>query len=145
MNDSLHIVCPHCHKTNRLPSTRIAERPQCGACQQLLFSGKPIALEQTPFEQHLKNNDIPILVDFWAPWCGPCKIMGPYFEAATTLLEPKIRLIKIDTESQQTLAARYMIQSIPTLMLFLHGKEIAKSSGVMKTQDIVRWVHQHIR
>ncbi|AHE66639.1 thioredoxin TrxC [Legionella oakridgensis] len=144
MNDPIHIVCPHCHTTNRLPSMRLIEHPKCGKCQKWLFDGKPVALDHALFEHHLQNNDIPLLVDFWAEWCGPCKVMAPYFESAARLLEPKIRLVKINTEIQQVLASRYRIQSIPTLMLTVHGKEIARSSGVMGTQDIVRWVNQHL-
>ncbi|HAT1880064.1 TPA: thioredoxin TrxC [Legionella pneumophila] len=143
MSDSIHIVCPHCHTTNRLFSSRLAEHPKCGKCQKSLFEGNPVALNAAQFDLHLKKNDIPLLVDFWAPWCGPCKMMAPYFEAAATLLEPEVRLVKINTESEQALAARYQIQSIPTLMLFSHGKEHARYSGVMSAQDIVRWVKQN--
>ncbi|WP_019216040.1 thioredoxin TrxC [Legionella tunisiensis] len=144
MNDIMHIICPHCHTTNRLLSTRLTEHPKCGKCQKLLFDGKPIPLDQTLFERYINNNDIPILVDFWAEWCGPCKIMAPHFESAANLLEPNIRLIKVNTEIQQALAARYTIQSIPTLMILFHGKEVARSAGVMSTQDIVRWAKQYL-
>ncbi|MDP3268617.1 MAG: thioredoxin TrxC [Legionella sp.] len=143
MNDSIHIVCTRCHTTNRLLSSRLVEHPKCGKCQNALFDGKPIACDTRQFDLHLKNNDIPLLVDFWAEWCGPCKIMTPYFEAAAKLLEPQVRLVKINTELQQVLASRYNIQSIPTLILFSHGKESARHSGVMSTQDIVRWVKQY--
>ena len=143
MNDSIHIVCPHCHITNRLLATRLVEKPKCGKCQKALFDGKPVALDAAQFDLHLKKNDIPLLVDFWAEWCGPCKMMAPYFEAAAKLLEPEVRFVKINTESQQALATRYQIQSIPTLMLFSHGAEHARHSGVMNTQDIVRWAKQY--
>lgn len=143
MNDSIHIVCPHCHITNRLLATRLVEKPKCGKCQKALFDGKPVALDATQFDLHLKKNDIPLLVDFWAEWCGPCKMMAPYFEAAAKLLEPKVRFVKINTESQQALAARYQIQSIPTLMFFSHGTEHARHSGVMNAQDIVLWAKQY--
>ncbi|KTD53014.1 thioredoxin TrxC [Legionella quateirensis] len=143
MSDSIHVVCPHCHTTNRLFSTRLAENPKCGKCQKALFGGKPVALDAAQFDLHLQKNDIPLLVDFWAEWCGPCKMMAPYFEAAAKLLEPGVRFIKINTESQQALAARYQIQSIPTLMIFSHGQEQARHSGVMSAQDIVRWVKQY--
>ena len=144
MTDSIHIVCPHCHTTNRLLSTRLVEHPKCGKCQRALFDGKPVALDTALFDLHLNKNDIPLLVDFWAEWCGPCKMMAPYFEAAAKLLEPEVRFIKINTESQQALAARYQIQSIPTLMLFAHGKEHARHSGVMSAQDIARWVKPYL-
>ena len=143
MSDSIHIVCPHCHTTNRLFSTRLIEHPKCGKCQKSLFDGKPVALDAAQFDLHLKKNGIPLLVDFWAEWCGPCKMMAPYFESAAKLLEPGVRFIKINTESQQALAARYQIQSIPTLMIFSHGKELARHSGVMSAQDIVRWVKHY--
>lgn len=143
MNDSMYIVCPHCDTTNRLLAKRLVEHPKCGKCQKALFTGKPMALDAARFDRHLKHNDIPLLVDFWADWCGPCKMMAPYFEAATKLLEPKVRVIKIDTQLQQALAARYAIQSIPTLMVFSHGKERARHSGVMSAQEIVRWTLQY--
>lgn len=144
MNDSIHIVCPHCHTTNRLLSTRLVENPKCGKCQKALFDGKPVSLDAARFELHLKRNDVPLLVDFWAQWCGPCKMMAPYFEAAAKLLEPEVRFVKVNTESEQALATQYQIQSIPTLMLFSHGKEHARHSGVMSTQDIVRWFKQYL-
>ncbi len=143
MNDSIHIVCPRCHTTNRLLSTRLVEGPKCGKCQTILFDGKPVGLDEAQFDLHLKKNDIPLLVDFWAEWCGLCKMMAPFFEAAAKLLEPQVRFVKINTESQQVLGTRYQIQSIPTLILFSHGKEKARHSGVMSTQDMVRWVKQY--
>ena len=145
MNDTTHIVCPHCHTINRLPITRLTEHPNCGKCQKALFNGKPILLNQTLFERHINHNDIPVLVDFWAEWCGPCKMMAPFFESAAALLEPRARLIKVNIETEQDLAARYAIQSIPTLVLFLHGKELARNSGAMGTQEIVRWVTQKLK
>lgn len=144
MSDSIHIVCPHCHITNRMLSTRLVERPKCGKCQTALFDGKPVALNARQFDLHLKKNDIPLLVDFWAEWCGPCKMMAPYFEASAKQLEPKVRLVKINTELEQVLASRYNIQSIPTLILFSQGKENARHSGVMSSQDMVRWVNQYL-
>ncbi len=144
MSDAMHIVCPHCNTINQLPSTRLTENPNCGKCQKALFDGKPVQLDQTLFERYINRNDIPVLVDFWAQWCGPCKMMAPHFESATGILEPRVRLVKVNTETEQTLAARYTIQSIPTLMLFFHGKEVIRTAGAMGTQDIVRWVNQHL-
>ncbi|MBL7480786.1 thioredoxin TrxC [Legionella bononiensis] len=144
MNDSIHIVCPHCHTTNRLLATRLVESPKCGKCQTALFDGKPVGVDTEHFDLHLIKNDIPLLVDFWAEWCGPCKMMAPYFEAAAKILEPRVRFIKVNTEFQHVLSTRYQIQSIPTLILFSHGKEKARHSGVISTQDMVRWVKQYL-
>lgn len=144
MSDAMHIVCPHCHTINRLPAIRLTEHPNCGKCQKALFDGKPIILNRTLFERHINYNDVPVLVDFWAEWCGPCKMMAPQFESAAGLLEPKVRLAKVNTEAEQVLAAHYTIKSIPTLMLFFHGKEVVRNAGVMGAQDMIRWVNQHL-
>ena len=140
---SLHIVCPHCHATNRVPQERLGASPKCGACHLALFTAQPVELTESDFNRHISHNDIPMLVDFWAPWCGPCKIMTPIFAKAATILEPKIRLIKINTEEQQGLAARYNIRSIPTLALFSGGQEKARQAGAMSEQDLVRWAQAH--
>ncbi len=144
MSDTMYIVCPHCNTTNRLLATRLIEHPNCGKCQKALFYGKPITLNQALFERHINHNDIPVLVDFWAQWCGPCKIMAPHFESAAAFLEPKVRLVKVNIETEPALASRYSIQSIPTLLLFHHGKEIAKSAGAMGTQELIKWVNQNL-
>ncbi len=135
----VHIVCPHCHATNRVPADRLNASPKCGACHQALFVAHPIELNETSFSRHIANNDIPLMVDFWAPWCGPCRMMAPAFTKAAAILEPDIRLAKVNTEEQQGLAARYAIRSIPTLIMFKNGREITRQSGAMSEQDLVRW------
>lgn len=135
----LHVVCPHCHTTNRIESDDLASGPDCGSCHQALFTGTPANLSATEFERHIARNQIPVLVDFWAPWCGPCRMMAPAFEQAARELEPRVRLAKVNTEEAQGLGARLNIRSIPTLALFAGGREIARQAGAMGAADIVRW------
>lgn len=140
----LHIVCPVCQTTNRIPAERLEQRPLCGKCKNALFSGQPLALTGAQFQLHISKNDIPVLIDFWADWCGPCKMMAPAYAQAATRLEPQVRVCKLDTEQEQAIAAHYQIRSIPTLALFKAGREVARQAGAMGANDIVRWVSSHL-
>jgi len=143
MSESLHLVCPHCQAVNQLPITRLSQQPNCGKCHQPIFRGKPLDLTAATFLNQIKKNGIPVLVDFWAPWCGPCKSMAPAFAQGGGALEPRVRLGKVNTDVEQGLGNQYGIRSIPTLVLFNGGKEVARQSGAMGLQDIVRWVNAH--
>jgi thioredoxin 2 len=140
MSDPVHVVCPHCAATNRLPRERLADGPVCGKCKQPLFAGQPVSLAADDFDRHVGKSDLPVVVDFWAEWCGPCKMMAPQFARAAKELEPSVRLAKLDTEAAQGIAARYGIRSIPTMIAFKGGREVARQSGAMDAASIVRWV-----
>jgi len=144
MSDNLHVVCPHCDAVNRLPAQRLGERPTCGQCRLALFTGQPLELTARNFDRHIGRGDLPVVVDFWAPWCGPCRSMAPAFARAAGELEPEVRLAKVDTESQQQLAARFNIRSIPTLTMFRSGREIARQSGAVDAATLRRWIRAHL-
>ncbi|UCC55829.1 MAG: thioredoxin TrxC [Gammaproteobacteria bacterium] len=143
MKDPLHIVCPACLAVNRIPEGKLAAKPKCGKCHQPVLDRHPVELNSGSFRQHIQRNDIPVVVDFWAPWCGPCKMMAPAFEEAAAQLAPDIRLAKLNTEVEQTISANLGIRSIPTMIIFRHGKEVARQAGAMGTADIVRWIRAH--
>lgn len=144
MSDSLHILCPGCAAVNRVPAARIGQGARCGKCHSALFEGKPLELDQAGFEKHLARSDLPLLVDFWAPWCGPCRMMAPWFAQAASVLEPDMRLVKINTEENQMLAGRLGIRSIPTLALFRGGREVARTAGAMDANSLVSWARQNL-
>lgn len=140
MPASVQVVCPHCHTTNRVPAARLGEAPVCGRCKAPLFAGEPVELDAAAFARHAGNSDLPLVVDFWAPWCGPCRSMAPHFAQAAARLEPEYRLAKVNTEEEQQLAAQFGIRSIPTLVVFQGGREIARTSGAMPAEALINWV-----
>lgn len=139
---SLHLVCPHCDAVNRVPAERLGQQPRCGQCRQALLPGEPVELTAGNFERHLERGELPLVVDFWAPWCGPCRMMAPAFAQAAAQLAPGVRLVKVNTEAEPQLAQRFGIRSVPTLAIFVGGREVARRSGAMDTGSLLRWVRQ---
>lgn len=141
---ALQLACPHCHAINRADAARLSHGPRCGKCKQALFTGVPLTLRAANFEAHATRSDLPLVVDFWAAWCGPCLAMAPAFAAAAARLEPAARLAKVDTEAEQQLAARFAIRSIPLLVIFRRGEEIARQAGAVPAATIVDWVRRSL-
>lgn len=145
MSDTLQTACPACGGLNRLPAARLGDAANCGRCHAPLFPGRVIDADASGFERHVTRGDLPVLVDFWAPWCGPCRMMAPAFEAAAKRLAPQFRLLKVNTEEEQALASRFAIRSIPTLILFQEGREVARMSGAMSEEQLVQWAQSQRR
>jgi thioredoxin 2 len=139
MDKVVHVVCPDCSGVNRVPAARLAGNPLCGTCHAALFQRRPVELTSVTFDSQIGRGDLPVIVDFWAPWCGPCKMMAPAFARAAGELEPRLRLAKVNTEAEPGLAARFGISGIPTLVAFRGGKEIARQSGAMEFAGLVSW------
>ena len=144
MSDKKHIVCPHCGATNRIPTARVQDKPRCGKCKNTLFTGHPIELNDQNFAKVISKSDIPVLVDFWAEWCGPCKMMAPAFSEASSKLEPRVILAKLNTEVAQQTAAQFGIRSIPSLILFKNGQELSRQAGAMNAPQIIQWVQSQL-
>jgi len=145
MNDPVRLACPHCMTLNRLPADRLGDGPNCGRCTWPLFARRPVDLDEAGFRAHGERSELPLLVDFWAPWCGPCKVMGPQFEQAAARLEPALRLGKVDTQAHPGLGSRFGIRSLPTLVLFSRGRELDRQSGALSAADIERWARARLQ
>jgi len=143
MSDSVHVVCPHCDTTNRIARERLGAGAVCGQCKQALFTGHPIELDAKRFDRHVAAEGLPLVVDFWAPWCGPCRSMAPAFENAAAELSPDVRLAKLNSDDAPDVAARFGIRGIPTLIAFRNGREVARQSGAMQLPALLSWIRAH--
>lgn len=139
----MHLVCPTCLAKNRVPDERLHDAPSCGKCGTSLMAAEPITLDDASFARFTEGTDLPVIVDFWAEWCGPCKMMGPQFTAAASQL-PQVRFAKVDTEASPQTSVRHRIRSIPTMVLFRQEQEIARTSGAMAAADIGRWLQSQL-
>jgi len=145
LTESVHVVCPHCAAVNKAPVARLREGPRCAGCKRALFVGKPVSLGTASFDRHVTRTDLPLVIDFWAPWCGPCHAMAPVLENAARRLEPNVRFAKLDTEAEPAIAARFGIRSIPTLIVFRGGREIGRQSGAMPLETLLAWIAEVTR
>ncbi|HID46225.1 MAG TPA: thioredoxin TrxC [Chromatiaceae bacterium] len=144
MSDNLHVVCTQCGGVNRIPQERLGQNPKCGKCKQPLFQGTPADVDDAMLQKQIQRSDIPLVVDFWAPWCGPCKMMAPAFAQATVQLEPRTRMLKLNTEQHQQFAGQLGIRSIPTMIVFRNGQEVDRMSGALDARGIASWVSQKL-
>jgi thioredoxin 2 len=140
--EMLVVACPADASLNRVPRAKLDKNPKCGRCHNPLFQGKAVELNAANFDSHALKSDLPIVIDFWAEWCGPCRMMTPNFEMAVPRLEPRVRLGKLDTEAEPAIARRYGIRGIPSMVMIKKGREVARTSGAMPTSAIVAWVEQ---
>lgn len=140
----MELVCPNCGAVNRVPAERLSDQPQCGKCGSALLPGRPIDLTAQTFEKFVTRTELPVVVDFWAPWCGPCKVFAPVFNQVAAELNTRYRFAMVNTEVEQTLAAKYGIRSIPTLTIFAAGKEVSRVSGALDAAGLKRWLAQNI-
>jgi thioredoxin 2 len=143
-SDSTIIVCPDCQVPNRIPAARLTDRPRCGKCKHPLFTAHPIVLTDRTFDRHLARDEVPLVVDFWAPWCGPCRMMAPFFQQAAAELEPDVRFAKVNTDENRRLARKYRIHGIPTTALFKGGHEVARHPGAMNLSQLRQWIQSHV-
>lgn len=144
MSDAVILVCAHCAQMNRIPATRLGDQPRCGACKRALLEPAPIALDDRNFERYISRSELPVVVDFWAAWCGPCKTMAPIFAQAAARLSPRVILAKVDTEAAPRTAQQYNIRSIPTLVVFRDGFEVARQSGAVDLARLMAFVAPHV-
>ena len=145
MTQPIHVVCGNCDSVVRIPDDKLGQEPRCPKCHHALLPGEPLELKTASFDRHLARNDLPLVVDFWAPWCGPCKMMAPHYEEATRRLQTKARFAKVNSDDEPSLSARFGIRGIPTLIVFKQGQELARQSGAMELGGLLRWLQPHLQ